>query len=220
METEVKALLRTFDTEWVFTPAAVHAKDASGLSKDVEVMGRGLLASMADGVSDNCLRCSDSSGRVGGGSSDSHIDCGGGNDGDSNGGADTSTVGLLASMVVVGSRVEEDARASFVSAAAAELDDSALSLGGSGPGSAGGGVGGRVEGRRTDKVETRCGGEGVEGRRDVQAQTHSSGTAAATCGTIRAPIAVLHGSKHLGAQGGAAVVEAPGDDGHELYELD
>jgi hypothetical protein len=47
MEKEVKALLKTFDTKWEPAPAQGDGEDA--LAEGVEVMGRGLLASMAGG---------------------------------------------------------------------------------------------------------------------------------------------------------------------------
>jgi len=47
MEKEVKALLKTFDTKWEPAPAQGDEEDA--LAEGVEVMGRGLLASMAGG---------------------------------------------------------------------------------------------------------------------------------------------------------------------------
>ena len=129
MEGEVKALLKTFDEEWVPTPAVGEDKEGkededavTGLSKGVEIMGKGLLASMAGGGG--------GSGEGGSGGE------GGGDDGDGGGGGG----GLLASMAAGNSAVEEDARASFVSAAAAELDDAALGLKPTRGGDAGGGA--------------------------------------------------------------------------------
>jgi hypothetical protein len=103
IENEVKALLETFDEEWA-GPAGAAVDE---LSAGVEIMGKGLLASMAGS----------------GGSGASSSNGGSDNDGGSGGGGGGG--GLLASMA---SGVEEDARASFVSAAAADLDDRALGL--------------------------------------------------------------------------------------------
>lgn len=90
MEAEAEALLRALDEPWT-VPEAPAESGVAGLERGVEVMGAGLLASMAESGS--------------------------------------GEGGLLAAAAAA-SRVEEDARASFVSEAASGLDDAELGLSG------------------------------------------------------------------------------------------